>query len=50
MYGPTPTGLPFGILAFRKTHFGTILEGLGMVNVGIFYFSLAYFMAIGYIL
>jgi hypothetical protein len=34
----------------QKSHFGKILEGLGMEGVGKFYGHLVYFMAIWYIL
>jgi hypothetical protein len=36
-------GLPVGIFAYQKFHFGCFLEGLGMENVGIFYGHLVYF-------
>jgi hypothetical protein len=34
---PVAPGLPDGLFSNQKSHFGSILEGLGMKNVGIFY-------------
>jgi hypothetical protein len=34
----------------QKSHFGSILEGLGMEDGGLFYGHLVYFVAIWYIL
>jgi hypothetical protein len=42
--------LPDGIFSKQKSHFGEILEGLEMENVGIFYGHLEYVLAIWYIL
>jgi hypothetical protein len=39
-------GLPDGIFADQKIHFGHILEGLGMENFDIFYGFLVNFKAI----
>jgi hypothetical protein len=43
-----PAGLPDGLFSDQKS--GYILEGLGMVNVGIFYDHLEYFTSIWYII
>jgi hypothetical protein len=37
-------------IAYQKSQFGFILEGLGLKNVGIFYGHLGYFMVIWYVL
>jgi hypothetical protein len=42
--------LPDGLFSHQKSQSGYILEGLGMVNVGIFYGRLEYIMANWYIL
>jgi hypothetical protein len=44
------TGLPDGKFSNQKSQFGDILEGLGMVNVAIFYGPLVYLMFNWYIL
>jgi hypothetical protein len=38
--------LPDGLFSNQKSHFGYILEGLGMENIFIFYDHLEYFIAI----
>jgi hypothetical protein len=38
--------LPDGVFSNEKSHFGYILEGLGMENVGIFFGLLEFIMAI----
>jgi hypothetical protein len=47
-YGCGHTGLPDGMFAYQKSHFGYILELLGMENVSILHGSLDYFSAIWY--
>jgi hypothetical protein len=47
--GPSNAGLPDGTFSYQKSQFGQILEGLGMVNVGIVYGLLEYFTVILYI-
>jgi hypothetical protein len=42
--------MPDGLFSNQKFQFGSILEGLAMVNVGIFYVHLAYFTVIENIL
>jgi hypothetical protein len=42
--------LPDGIFSNQKSQFGSILEGLGMVKVGIFFGSLEFIMDIWYML
>jgi hypothetical protein len=37
--------LPDGLFSYKKSPFGYILEGLGMENVGIFYYHLEYYTA-----
>jgi hypothetical protein len=41
--------LPDGTFSIQKSKFGSILEGLEMENVGIFYGPLEYSMAVWYI-
>jgi hypothetical protein len=41
-------GLPDGVFSKQKSKFGSILEGLRMENIGIFYVHLEYFTAIWY--
>jgi hypothetical protein len=42
--------LPDGLFSNQKSQFGSILEGLEIENLGIFYDHLVYFTAIGNIL
>jgi hypothetical protein len=42
-------GLPDGTFSNQSSHFGYILEGLGVENFGKFYGHLIYFIAIWYI-
>jgi hypothetical protein len=44
------TGLPDGIFSNQKSHFGELLEGLAIKDVGIFFGHLVYTTAILYIL
>jgi hypothetical protein len=48
--GECQPGLPDGIFTNKKSQLGSILEGLAMENVGIFYGNLVYFTAIWSIL
>jgi hypothetical protein len=48
--GILTAGMPDGLLSNQKSQFGSILEGLAMENVGIFYVHLVCFTAIGNIL
>jgi hypothetical protein len=41
-------GLPDGLFSNQKSQFGSIWEGLGMENFGIFYDHMDYFTAICY--
>jgi hypothetical protein len=43
-------GLPDGSFSCPKSQFGSILEGRGVENVGIFYDHLEYLTAVWYIL
>jgi hypothetical protein len=40
------SGLPDGMISYKKSHFGQILEGQKIENVGIFYAHLEYLIAI----
>jgi hypothetical protein len=44
------TRLPDGIFSYQNYHVGYILDGIGVDDVGIFYFRLEYFMAVRYFL
>jgi hypothetical protein len=50
LFEACPPGLPDGIFSNQKYHFGLILEGLAMEDVGIFYGHLVYITVILYIL
>jgi hypothetical protein len=42
--------LPDGVFAYQKSHFGSILDGLGLEKIGIFFGHLEYITGILYIL